>query len=49
MHDSKKLSVTISIGATMVQEDDSVTSIIARADTNLYASKSEGRNRVILQ
>ncbi len=43
-HENKKLSVTISIGATLVKDDDTVESIVKRADTLLYKSKAAGRN-----
>ena len=42
------LSVTISIGATMIREDDTVETLIKRADKMLYRSKEEGRNRVTM-
>lgn len=42
------LNVTISIGATMIQEDDTVETLIKRADKMLYRSKEEGRNRVTM-
>jgi diguanylate cyclase (GGDEF)-like protein/PAS domain S-box-containing protein len=41
-----KLNVTVSIGATMSQENDSAESIVNRADELMYLSKSRGRNRV---
>jgi diguanylate cyclase (GGDEF)-like protein/PAS domain S-box-containing protein len=41
-----KLSVTVSIGATLSQTDDSAESIVNRADRLMYLSKSGGRNRV---
>jgi len=41
-----KLSVTVSIGATMSRSDDTGASIVSRADTRMYLSKSRGRNRV---
>lgn len=44
MHKSQKLSVTISIGATLFRENDTIESIIKRADTLLYQSKKKGRN-----
>ncbi len=44
MHENEKLQVTISIGATLVNEKDTIDSIIKRADTLLYKSKSAGRN-----
>jgi diguanylate cyclase (GGDEF)-like protein/PAS domain S-box-containing protein len=42
------LSVTISVGATMVQPGDTAASILQRADRALYMSKNEGRNRVTM-
>ena len=47
-HDNHKLHVTISIGATMVKNDDSIDSLLKRADSLLYQSKSEGRNQLTL-
>lgn len=49
MYKDNKLSVTISIGATTVTEKDSVKILLKRADTLLYQSKENGRNRVTLQ
>jgi len=48
MHDDKKLHVTISIGATMVRDDDTIDSLLKRADSLLYESKSAGRNRLTI-
>ncbi len=42
----EKLSVTISIGATLVTEEDTLDTLLKRADTLLYASKAAGRNRL---
>lgn len=47
-HQDQKLNVTISIGATLVKKDDSIDSLLKRADTLLYKSKAEGRNRLTL-
>lgn len=44
LYDNEKLSVTISIGATLVNTNDTIESLIKRADTLLYKSKSSGRN-----
>jgi len=44
IHENEKLYVTISIGATLVDADDSIDSLIQRADTLLYQSKKMGRN-----
>lgn len=40
------IRVTVSIGATQAKPDDTVESIIARADKLMYESKQGGRNRV---
>lgn len=45
-HDSEKLHVTISIGATLVKEGDTIATLINRADSLLYQSKNSGRNRL---
>lgn len=47
-HDKGKLQVTISCGATMVSDDDTIDSLMKRADTLLYESKKAGRNRLTL-
>jgi diguanylate cyclase (GGDEF)-like protein/PAS domain S-box-containing protein len=48
LHENQKLHVTISIGATIVKADDSMESLIKRADTLLYESKKAGRNRLTI-
>ncbi|MFO7861516.1 MAG: diguanylate cyclase [Desulfosalsimonas sp.] len=45
-HDGKILQVTISVGATLVRQGDSIESLIKRADALLYKSKAAGRNCV---
>ncbi len=42
------LSVSISIGATLYQTDETAEQVIQRADSLLYMSKINGRNRVTL-
>ena len=42
------IHVTISLGATSLQEGDTPESFIARADTNLYSAKNKGKNRISL-
>ncbi|MCA1902724.1 MAG: sensor domain-containing diguanylate cyclase [Candidatus Hydrogenedens sp.] len=41
-----RLNVTVSIGATISNENDTVQSIIERADQMMYISKKEGKNRI---
>jgi len=48
MQQGNKLHVSISIGATVTRNDDTVNSLIKRADTLLYQSKQAGRNRLTL-
>lgn len=48
MRQDDKLKVTLSIGATVTRNDDTVDSLIKRADTLLYKSKAAGRNRLTL-
>ncbi len=38
--------ITASIGITIYQKDESITSVVNRADEALYISKNSGRNRV---
>ncbi len=40
-----KISVTISVGAGIAGPDDTISSLLSRADCALYAAKNEGRNR----
>ncbi|MBW2247553.1 MAG: GGDEF domain-containing protein [Deltaproteobacteria bacterium] len=44
IHENERLYVTISIGATLVNKNDTIDSLIKRADTLLYKSKAAGRN-----
>jgi len=45
--DDKELSVTISLGISLLRADDiSMKSVITRADKALYESKATGRNKV---
>lgn len=42
------LSVTISVGATLLQPDDTPESFVHRADQLMYQSKQSGRNRITI-
>jgi|WetSurMetagenome_2_1015567.scaffolds.fasta_scaffold35908_3 diguanylate cyclase (GGDEF)-like protein/PAS domain S-box-containing protein len=46
--DGERYGVTVSIGATFIKADDTLDSVIARADRLLYESKTQGRNRVTI-
>ncbi len=48
IHENEKLSVSISIGGTIVNDNDTMDSLIKRADTLLYKSKDCGRNRLTI-
>ncbi|GAB4297246.1 MAG: sensor domain-containing diguanylate cyclase [Myxococcota bacterium] len=49
MEAEKEIGVTVSIGATLAQRNDSLDSLLRRADKLMYKSKQEGRNRVSIQ
>lgn len=44
--DGDTVRVTVSIGATLGQPDDTAEALVGRADALMYASKTAGRNRV---
>lgn len=44
--EQSSLAVTISVGATLLDEGDTIESIVQRADMLMYHSKQTGRNRV---
>jgi diguanylate cyclase (GGDEF)-like protein/PAS domain S-box-containing protein len=46
MDDEHSLSITVSIGGTLILPEDSFDSFIGRADQLMYRSKQAGRNRV---
>ena len=45
----KRISVTVSIGATLARMADTIDSIIERADLLMYQSKQGGRNSVTME
>jgi len=47
--DGAGLAVTLSIGATLLREDDTPETIVQRADQLMYKSKQAGRNRVTVE
>lgn len=46
LSDDSRISVTVSVGATLVTREDSVQGAIKRADQLMYVSKSDGRNKI---
>lgn len=42
------IRVTVSIGATLIKEKDSLKEVVGRADKLMYQSKQEGKNRVTI-
>ena len=47
--DLEIIRVTISVGATLCQDGDTVESVVERADHLMYQSKQSGRNRVTME
>jgi len=43
---NQTINITVSIGATMYNENDSIEELIKRADELMYRSKANGRNQV---
>ena len=41
------LEVTVSVGITEARSDDTVSSLVARADARMYEAKRQGRDRVV--
>jgi diguanylate cyclase (GGDEF)-like protein/PAS domain S-box-containing protein len=48
LSDGHIVSVTISVGGTLVNRTDTIDSVVDRADRLMYQSKANGRNRITL-
>ena len=46
MSENNAISITVSIGATMISPDDTSDTLIKRADSLMYRSKKAGKNKV---
>ena len=49
LENSKELSVTVSVGGTMYICKEEISSLVSRADANMYQSKEDGRNKVTIK
>ena len=47
--DSPNLSVTVSIGGTLVRKGDRPEDVVVRADQQMYRAKESGRNKTIVE
>lgn len=47
-YDGRMIMATASAGVTLLQHDDSLATMLKRADQSLYRAKAEGRNRVVM-
>ncbi|MDZ4195891.1 MAG: GGDEF domain-containing protein, partial [Candidatus Izemoplasmatales bacterium] len=45
VENGKSISVTVSIGGTLIRNDDTMSTLIARADELMYEAKRNGRNQ----
>jgi diguanylate cyclase len=48
LHNNEKQLITFSAGVTALQEGDTQTSVIKRADEAMYSAKKTGKNRVVI-
>ena len=45
-HEGTLLTVTVTVGITVVQMGDTLDSVVERADALMYRSKTNGKDRV---
>lgn len=45
----KKVTITVSVGASSFDSDDTIEAVFERADTALYQAKNTGRNRCLIK
>jgi diguanylate cyclase (GGDEF)-like protein/PAS domain S-box-containing protein len=48
LSDKKTLFATISIGGTLIRDNDTIDSVVDRADRLMYQSKADGRDRITI-
>lgn len=48
-HQGNRIAVTASIGGAISRPGETAEAVVERADSQLYRSKTEGRNRVSLE
>jgi diguanylate cyclase (GGDEF)-like protein len=46
-YEDEHLHATMSIGVTVVHEDDTLDALVARADKAMYLGKQAGRDQVV--
>lgn len=44
---NRKIPITVSVGATLVRDDDTYYSIYQRVDDSMYQAKARGKNKVV--
>lgn len=47
-HEEKSIPITLSIGVALSEPSDTAESLVRRADAAMFAAKSAGRNRVVV-